>query len=93
MMGVGGEDVRTLLMFMDLPHSTNFGKNVFQTLKEEVGEVIHDVAVLQMKKALDKEVSLILEKSTMNGRKQKTVMSYLHMQCGKYCLTLIPMRR
>ena len=43
MMGIGGKDVKTLLTFMDLPHSKNFGKNVFHTLEEEIGEVIWDV--------------------------------------------------
>ena len=62
MMGIGGKDVKTLLTFMDLPHSKNFGKNAFHTLEEEIGEVIRDVAVLQMKKALDEEVRLTLEK-------------------------------
>eukprot|EP00957_Ditylum_brightwellii_P190867 14532352-Ditylum_brightwellii.AAC.1 len=62
MMGIGGKDVKILLTFMDLPHSKNFGKNVFHTLEEEIGEVIWGVAVLQMKKALDKEMRFTLEK-------------------------------
>eukprot|EP00957_Ditylum_brightwellii_P076344 5802483-Ditylum_brightwellii.AAC.1 len=63
MMGIGGEDMKTLLMFMDLPHSKNFGKNVLHTLEEEISDVIQDVAVLQMKKALDREVRLTLGKT------------------------------
>eukprot|EP00957_Ditylum_brightwellii_P013004 982683-Ditylum_brightwellii.AAC.1 len=58
MMGIGGKDVQMLLTFMDLHHSKSFGKNAFHTLEEEIGEVIRDVAVLQIKKALDEEVRL-----------------------------------
>eukprot|EP00957_Ditylum_brightwellii_P071330 5422176-Ditylum_brightwellii.AAC.1 len=92
MMDIWGEDVKTLLTFMDLPHSKSFGKNAFHTLKEEISEVIRDVAVLQMKKSLDEEVRLTLGKSTMNERKQKMGLSHLHMQYGKYCLTIILIR-
>ena len=77
-MGVGGEEVNALLSFLDLPHAKSFGRSSLPHLEEEIGEFIRDTAVLQLKKALEEEICLMLEKNiTMGEEKNQSKATHL----------------
>ncbi len=60
MMVIDDKDIKTLLIYLDLPHAWSFGTNAMKTLEDEVGEAIHDAANEDIEKGLEEDIELML---------------------------------
>eukprot|EP00957_Ditylum_brightwellii_P132439 10099138-Ditylum_brightwellii.AAC.1 len=88
-MGTGGEDIKILLTFLDLPHAWSFARSALKTFKDEVGETIRGAAIEEIEKGLEEEIKLTLEKNMTNGKKAKMEVSCSHTRNGGCYLTTI----
>eukprot|EP00957_Ditylum_brightwellii_P113572 8659068-Ditylum_brightwellii.AAC.1 len=70
-MGVGGEEMSSMLTFLDVPHSKQFGKALID-IEDDAGEVIRMVAKTCLKGGLEEEMKLTLEEKYKDWEESET---------------------
>eukprot|EP00957_Ditylum_brightwellii_P039986 3026514-Ditylum_brightwellii.AAC.1 len=72
-LGVGGEDIGSMLTFLDLPHIDTYRRTDMPIIKEDVGDMIQNMAQLFLVKGLEEEIRMTLDKKCMEwGAKNAT---------------------
>eukprot|EP00957_Ditylum_brightwellii_P142975 10893819-Ditylum_brightwellii.AAC.1 len=73
-MGIGGEEMKQMLLLLDLPHSRTFEKNATYKVEVEVGKVLRAVAEQSIKDAMLEEIEMTLNERHEVWKKYTTLI-------------------